>query len=147
MTPLLVLAEFRCSQEGDPELRKHLDRTLAEVRAVEGCLHASVWERPAERRYLFTTTWSDREALHRWVRHEYHRAVLMPGFRRWCTEGSFGEFALETDHDRARKCRACGRWTRAQPGWSEQVPATCRQCGGDLAFEPLAGAAPDGTTG
>jgi len=134
MTPLLVVAEFRCSEDGDAELRKQLDRTLEEVRAVEGCLQATVWERPAERRYLFTTMWSDRDAVRRWVENEFHRTILMPGFRRWCTEGSFGEFALETDHDRARKCAACGRWTRGRPGWSEQGPATCRQCGRALAW-------------
>jgi heme-degrading monooxygenase HmoA len=67
--PLLVLAEFRCSDEGDAALREQLARTMQEVRSVEGCLEASVWERPAERRYLFTTYWSDREAVRRWVEH------------------------------------------------------------------------------
>jgi quinol monooxygenase YgiN len=127
--PLLVTAEFRCSEAGDAELRKHLERTLAETRAVEGCLQATVWERPAERRYLFTTLWSDRDAVGRWVANEFHRTILMPGFRRWCSEGAFGEFTLAADHDRARKCFACGRWTPGRPGWSEQVPAACRQCG------------------
>jgi quinol monooxygenase YgiN len=131
--PLLVLAEFRCSEDGDVELRRHLERTLHEVRGVEGCLQATVWERPLERRHLFTTLWRDREAVGRWVENEFHRAVLMPGFRRWCTEGSFSEFALDADHDRARKCPACGRWTAGRPGWSEQGPATCRHCGGALA--------------
>jgi len=141
MTPLLVTAEFRCSPDGDAELRKQLDRTLAEVRAVPGCLEATVWERPAERRYFFTTFWSDGDAVRRWVENEFHRSVLMPGFRRWCSEGSFGEFALATDHDRARKCGACGRWTRGRPGWSEQGPTTCRQCGRTLSFTPVSNAA------
>jgi len=132
MPPLLVLAEFRCSEEGQAELRTHLDRTLGEVRAVEGCLEASVWERPAERRTLFTTVWSDRDAVRRWVENEFHRTILMPGFRRWCTEGSFGEWVLEADHDRARKYAACGRWTRGRPGWSGTGPSTCRHCGGGL---------------
>jgi heme-degrading monooxygenase HmoA len=132
VTTLLVTAEFRCSAEGDAALREHLDRTLSEVRAVEGCLHAVVWERAAERRYLFTTFWSDRDAVRRWVENEFHRTVLMPGFRRWCTEGSFGDFALDADHDRARKCAACGRWTPGRPGWSEQEPSTCRSCGAAL---------------
>ena len=136
MTPLLVTAEFRCSEDGNVEFRKQLDQTLLEARGVEGCLQATVWERPAERRYLFTTLWSDRGAVRRWVENEFHRTVLMPGFRRWCTEGSFGEFALEADHDRARKCSACGRWTRGRPGSSEQVPATCRECGRELAAKP-----------
>jgi hypothetical protein len=34
MTTLLVLAEFGCSETGDPELRKQLERTLAETRAI-----------------------------------------------------------------------------------------------------------------
>lgn len=133
MAALLVLAEFRCSEDGDAELRGHLDRTLVAVRAVAGCLQATVWERPAERRYLFLTWWSDAEAVGRWVDDEFHRTVLMPGFRRWCVEGSFSELTLAADHDRARKCAACGRWTAGRPGWSEQGPATCRQCGAPLA--------------
>jgi hypothetical protein len=136
MMPLLVVAEFRRSEGGDAELRKHLDRTLDDARAVGGCVQATVWERPAERRYLFTTMSSDRDAVRRSVENDFHRTVLMPGFRRWCTEGSFGEFSLDADHDRARKCPACGRWTRARPGWSEQGPATCRECGGALAAAP-----------
>ena len=135
MSPLFVLAEFRCSEDGHALLREQIQRTLDEARAVPGCLQATVWERPAERRYLFTTMWSDGDALSRWVENEFHRTVLMPGFRRWCTEGSFSEFTVATDHDRARKCAACGRWTRARPGWSEQEPTTCRQCGRELAFE------------
>ena len=136
MTPLLVTAEFRCSEEGERELRQHLARTLEETRGVEGCLQATVWERPEERRHLFMTVWRDREALMRWVENEFHRSVLMPGFRRWCTEGSFGEFTLATDHDRARKCPACGRWTRELPGWYEAVPASCRSCGQALLEKP-----------
>jgi quinol monooxygenase YgiN len=139
---LLVLAEFRCSEEGAVELRRHLDRTLAEVRAVAGCLQATVWERPAERRFLFTTWWADADAVGAWVANEFHRTVLMPGFRRWCSEGSFSELALTADHDRARKCGACGRWTAGRPGWSEQGPAACRQCGAPLGDGPHAGAGP-----
>lgn len=48
--PLLVLAEFVCSESGDPEFRSHLDRTLQEVRAIPGCLHAVVWSRPPDGR-------------------------------------------------------------------------------------------------
>ena len=131
--PLLVVAEFRCTPEGDAALREQLERTLAEVRATPGCLGAQVWERPAERRFLFTTYWTDGPAVARWVENEFHRTVLMPAFRRWCTEGSFGELRLEADHDRAKKCPACGRWTRARPGWSEASPPACRQCGASLA--------------
>jgi quinol monooxygenase YgiN len=129
---LLVLAEFRCTESGDAELRRHVDRTLAEARAVDGCLQASVWEQPAERRYLFVTAWTDGDAVGRWVANEFHRTVLMPGFRRWCSEGSFSELTLAADHDRARKCAACGRWTAARPGWSEAGPSACRQCGAAL---------------
>jgi len=138
MTPLLVLAEFRCTEAGDVEFRRHLERTLAEARAVEGCLQAGVWERPAERRYLFTTYWTDADALARWVQNEFHRTTLMPGFRRWCDEGSFSELSLAAGHARARKCAACGRWTREAPGWSERGPASCRHCGGALAGEGAA---------
>ncbi|HXX46843.1 MAG TPA: antibiotic biosynthesis monooxygenase [Myxococcota bacterium] len=134
MTPLLVLAEFGCSETGDGELRAQLDRTLRETRAVEGCLQATVWERAAERRFLFVTYWSDGDAVRRWVENEFHRTALMPGFRKWCVEGSFSEFtAAEPDHARARKCASCGRWSQAKPGWSEAAPASCRQCGAGLA--------------
>jgi quinol monooxygenase YgiN len=129
MTPFMVVAEFRCTEEGEILLRQQLDRTLQEARAVDGCLHATVWERPAERRFLFTTYWTDRDAVGRWVENEFHRTVLMPGFRRWCSEGWFGEFSVEADHDRARKCAACGRWTSGKPGWAEAEPGTCRGCG------------------
>ena len=132
MNPLLVLAEFGCSSDGEAELRQHFERTLAETRATPGCLQATVWERPAERRFLFTTHWTDAAAVTRWVENDFHRTTLMPGFRRWCVEGAFSEFTPAADHDRARKCAACGRWTSARPGWSEQGPATCRQCGGAL---------------
>jgi quinol monooxygenase YgiN len=133
MAVLLVTAEFRCSEAGDAELRRHVERTLAEVRAVPGCLQATLWERPQERRLLFATWWSDAEAVGRWVENEFHRTVLMPGFRRWCTEGSFSELRVADEHARARKCAACGRWTSAAPGWSEQEPSHCRQCGAPLA--------------
>ena len=129
---LLVLAEFVCSPEGDTEFRAHLDRTLSEARAIEGCLHAVVWERP-ERRYQFSTVWRDRDAVTRWVENEFHRTTLMPAFRRWCTEGWFGDYRLEVDHERARRCSACGRWTRGRPGWNESEPQACRICGAALA--------------
>lgn len=139
MTTLLVLAEFGCTEAGEAELRAHLERTLREAREVEGCLQAGVWERPQERRFLFTTFWTDGEALRRWVENEFHRQTLMPGFRRWCVEGSFSEFAMADDHDRARKCGACGRWSQARPGWSEAGPSTCRQCGAALARYEVSG--------
>ena len=131
--PLLVLAEFRCTPEGDVALREQLPRTLAEVRATPGCLQAGLGERPAERRYLFTTYWADGDGVGRRVENEFQRSVRMPGFSRWCSEGSFGELRLEADHDRARRCGACARWTSAPPGWSEASSAACRQCGASLA--------------
>ncbi|HTO68748.1 MAG TPA: antibiotic biosynthesis monooxygenase [Myxococcota bacterium] len=132
MTPLLVLAEFGCTEAGAAELRAQLDRTLTETRGVAGCLQATVWERPAERRFLFVTMWTDAEAVGRWVENDFHRAALMPAFRKWCTEGSFSEFAGGAEHARARKCASCGRWTQATPGWSEAEPSRCRECGTEL---------------
>ena len=131
MTPLLVLAEFVCSPEGDGEFLAHLERTLSETRAVDGCLHAVVWKRPG-RRYQFSTLWRDRAAVTRWVENEFHRNTLMPGFRRWCTEGWFGEFGLDVDHRRARRCPTCKRWSQGLPGWAEAEPSTCQHCGGGL---------------
>jgi hypothetical protein len=129
--PLLVLAEFVCSIDGDVDFRAHLDRTMTEVRAIDGCLHAALWQRP-ERRYQFSTIWRDRAAVRRWVDDEFHRTTLMPGFRRWCTEGWFGDFVLDADHARARRCPSCDRWSRGEPGWREVEPATCGKCGARL---------------
>ena len=144
MTPLFVSAEFVFTEAGESEFLVHRDRTLAEVRAVDGCLHAVLWTRPG-RRYQFSTLWSDAEAVARWVENEFHRTILMPGFRKWCSEGCFGEYRLEKDHERARKCGACGRWTRALPGWDESRPSLCQPCGARLAEPADAGA--DGTRG
>ncbi|NNL84402.1 MAG: hypothetical protein HKP27_02060, partial [Myxococcales bacterium] len=82
--PLLVLAEFVFTEEGEAEFLRHRDRTLDEVRAVTGCLQAVLWAR-AGRRYQFSTLWTDDEAVARWVENEFHRSILMPGFRKWCT--------------------------------------------------------------
>lgn len=131
--PLLVLAEFVFTEKGEEEFFRHRERTLDEVRGIEGCLQAVLWKRPG-RRYQFSTLWTDAEAVTRWVENEYHRTVLMPGFREWCTEGCFGEYGLETDHKRARKCPSCGRWTQSLPGWDELRPPTCGTCGSDLAL-------------
>jgi heme-degrading monooxygenase HmoA len=129
--PLVVVADFRCTEGGDPVFRGHLDRTLAEVRAVAGCLGAELWERSG-RRYRFFTLWTDAAAVKSWVGHPFHREVLMPGFRAWCCEGWFGELRLEADHSRARRCAGCGRWTRSASGWSQAEPARCRHCGAAL---------------
>jgi len=131
MTPLLVTAEFVFTENGEAEFLRHRDRTLAEVRGSDGCLQAVLWVR-AGRRYQFSTLWTDADAVAHWVANEFHRTVLMPGFRQWCSEGCFGEYRLETDHRRARKCAGCGRWTQALPGWDERAPAVCAKCGDPL---------------
>jgi len=131
MALLQVLAEFVFTETGESEFRGQLERTLEELRGIEGCLQAAVWKRPG-RRYQFSTLWSDADGVTRWVENEFHRVVLMAGFRKWCTEGCFGEYTLETDHQRARKCPSCGRWTQSHPGWDEAQPAACEQCGAGL---------------
>ncbi len=134
MAPLLVLAEFVFSAAGEAEFLPQLERTLRETRATEGCLEAVVWTRPG-RRHQFSTLWTDAAAVRRWVENEFHRTVLMPGFRAWCTEGWFGEYALAQDHPRARKCASCGRWSQGRPGWDEAQPDACAKCGAALAAE------------
>lgn len=131
MEPLLLLAEFVFTEDGEGEFRRHLDRTLEEVRKVDGCLQVGLWARSG-RRYQFSTLWTDPGAVTRWVENEFHQSVLMPGFRKWCTEGCFGEYRLETDHKRARKCGSCGRWTQSLPGWDERRPDGCEKCGAEL---------------
>jgi quinol monooxygenase YgiN len=136
MTQLLVLAEFVFSEDGERAFQEHLERTLHEVRGIEGCLQAVVWDRSGGR-HQFSTLWTDAAAVTRWVENEFHQSVLMPGFRNWCTEGWFGEYRLETDHKRARKCASCGRWTQSLEGWNEALPAGCGKCGAPL-VEPSA---------
>lgn len=131
--PLLVTAEFVFTEAGEREFEAHLDRTLEEARGVAGCLQAVVWKRPG-RRYQFSTLWIDEAASARWVANDFHRKVLMPGFRRWCSEGCFGEYSLARDHERARKCSSCGRWTQALPGWNEGNPLACQKCDDRLAL-------------
>lgn len=133
--PLLVLAEFVFTEDGEVEFLRYRDRTLDETRAVEGCLQAVLWVRPG-RRYQFSTLWVDSAAVTRWVENEFHKKVLMPGFRKWCTEGCFGEYRLETDHKRARKCASCGRWSQGLPGWDESRPNTCGKCESPLEPPP-----------
>jgi len=130
-TPLLVLAEFVFTADGEAEFLRHRDRTLEEARAIEGCLQAVLWARPG-RRYQFSTLWTDSAAVTRWVDNEFHQQVLLPGFRQWCSEGCFGEYTLAADHPRARKCGACGRWTQGLPGWHEARSAACAKCGSAL---------------
>lgn len=132
MEPVLIVAEFVFTEQGEAEFRALQDRTLEEVRAMSDCLQAVLWTRPG-RRYLFSTLWSDVSAVGRWVDNEFHRTVLMPGFRKWCSEGCFGEYALQQDHARARRCPACGRWSQGLPGWDERQPDACQKCGGALA--------------
>lgn len=131
VSPLLVVAEFVFTAEGEAEFMLHRDRTLDEARSVEGCIQAVLWNRPG-RRVQFSTLWDDAAAVRRWVENEFHQTVLLPGFRKWCTEGCFGEYLLETDHKRARKCATCGRWTQDRPGWDESRPSACGKCGKQL---------------
>jgi len=131
--PRLVVAEFVFHAEGELEFRRHLQRTLDEARATEGCLQVVLWERPG-RRYQFSSLWTDAAALRRWVQNDFHRQVLFPGFRKWCTEGCFGEYLLDADHDRARKCPSCGRWTKERPGWYEARPSGCAHCAAAFAI-------------
>lgn len=81
--PRLVVAEFVFHAEGEPQFRRHLQRTLDEARATEGC---------------------------------------------------FGEYLLDADHDRARKCPSCGRWTKERPGWHEARPSGCAHCSAAFAI-------------
>jgi heme-degrading monooxygenase HmoA len=126
-SPLLVLAEFVFTKDGEEEFLRYRDQTLTEIREVDGCIQAVLWTRP-ERRYQFSTHWADATAVTRWVENEFHKTILMPGFRNWCTEGCFGEYTLGTDHPRARKCASCGRWTQGLPGWNERQPEVCGKC-------------------
>lgn len=133
--PLLVVAEFVFTADGEAEFLRHRDRTLEETRGVAGCIQAVLWSRPG-RRYEFSTLWADAAALKRWVENDFHQRVLVPGFRNWCSEGCFGEYRLETDHKRARKCGGCGRWTQDRPGWDESRPSACGKCGSGLEMPP-----------
>lgn len=131
MPPVLVVAEFVFTEVGEAAFLPYRERTLDEVRRTPGCLQAVLWTRPG-RRYLFSTLWAEASAVGGWVDNEFHATVLMPGFRKWCSEGCFGEYLLQGDHERARRCSDCGRWTRALPGWDEQRPDGCRSCGATL---------------
>jgi quinol monooxygenase YgiN len=128
MEPQLVLVEFGFTEGGEKEFLAQLDHILDEVRSIDGCLEAIVYERP-ERMYLFYSVWRDQEAIDRWVQNEFHRTVLMTGFTRWANEGWFGYWHLAADRKRVRKCPSCGRWSQAQPGWTEMTLTTCARCG------------------
>ena len=121
MNQLLVVAEFVFSEEGERAFQEHLDRTLAELRAIDGCLHAGVWNRPGRRQH-FSTLWTDATAVKCWVENEFHQSVLMPGFRKWCTEGWFGEYWLESDHKRARSARVAGAGRRVSRAGTSRCP-------------------------
>lgn len=137
MNPILVLAEFVFTEDGEAEFLPYLDRTLKEIRDTDGCLQAVVWNRPG-RRYQFSTLWSYEDAVEGWVMNEFHTTILMPSFRKWCVEGCFGEYVLSMDHERARKCASCGRWTKDAPGWNESHPNRCARCAEQLAVPQYA---------
>jgi len=126
--PLLVLVEFGFTEDGEKAFLAHLDRLLEEIRSIDGCLEAIVYQRP-ERIYFFSTLWRDQEAIDRWVQNEFHRTVLMPNFTKWANEAWFSYWNLQADRPRVRRCPSCGRWSRAQPGWMEANPARCTRCG------------------
>lgn len=69
MAPILVLAEFVFSDEGETAFLGYRDRTLDEARGIEGCIQAVLWTRPG-RRYQFSTLWTDNEAATRWVEND-----------------------------------------------------------------------------
>jgi quinol monooxygenase YgiN len=132
MEPVLTLVEmgFR-DEETEQAFRDVMPRMETELAGIAGCLENRVYQRPG-RRYVFVTVWEDRAAIQRWVDNEFHRTVLMVNFRRWTDEGWFSYWNMLEDHNRVRKCPACGRWASGQPGWSAQGPTTCARCGAPL---------------
>ena len=132
MEPVLTLVEmgFR-DEETEQAFREVMPRMETELAGIPGCLENRVYQRPG-RRYLFFTVWEDQAAIQRWVDNEFHRTVLMVNFPRWTDEGWFSYWTTLEDHDRVRKCPACGRWASGQPGWSATGPTTCARCGAPL---------------
>jgi heme-degrading monooxygenase HmoA len=130
--PLLILVELGFRDDAaEQEFKTVLPRMESELAGIVGCLERRTFI-GAGRRYLFFTVWQDEAALERWVNNEFHRTILMPGFRRWCDEAWFGYWSMLKDNDRVRRCPACGRWTPEQPGWSSKGPAKCGRCGAEL---------------
>ena len=136
-TPLLVLAEFGCSETGDAELRAQLERTLAETRAVEAASRRPSGSAPPSAATCSRPTGPTARPSRAGSRTSSTVRRSCRGFRRWCIEGGFSEFTLAADHDRARKCASCGRWTQGRPGWSEHAPSACRQCSEAFTREPV----------
>lgn len=129
MPPILTTVEFGFKdQESEEEFLKLTDRAEREVRDIQGCLDYRLYHRDG-RCYLFFVVWEDAAAIDRWVSNEFHQKELMPSFRKWCNEGWFGYWGLGSDRNRAKKCLSCGRWTQEMPGWDQNVPSKCRQCG------------------
>lgn len=126
---VLTTVDIRfASWEGEQSFLDVFQQLEREIKGIAGCLEYRVYRGP-DRLYLFFVVWQDREAVQRWVENEFHQTVLMKNFRKWCKEGWFGYWNPAGDRLRARRCMHCGRWTQAQPGWSMEEPARCRQCG------------------
>mgnify|MGYP005856657963 CR=1 FL=1 len=124
--PLLALAEFVFSEEGErafQETQKRMEEELASIPGFLGYRPLAL----GDRRYLLLSLWEGEEALDRWVQNPFHRSVLMANFREWCLESWFAYG--DTARPRVRRCRACGRWTRAEPGWDPHKPDRCVHCG------------------
>ncbi len=86
--PLLLLVEMGFSVEGEQALLDVIARMDDELRSIPGLLEYQRFQRP-ERAYLFLTVWENQDAIDRWVANEFHRSVLMPGFRKWAVEATF----------------------------------------------------------
>ncbi len=117
--------------EAEAEFQKVFPQMEQELGSIPGMLESRTYRR-GPGTYLFFNVWESAEAIQRWVDNEFHRTVLMPSFRQWCSLGWFGYWDEREDHPRSKKCMACGRWTRAHPGWDAGVPDTCRNCGAKL---------------
>jgi quinol monooxygenase YgiN len=133
--PFLALVEMAFSEEGEAAFVEVLPQMESEIQAIPGCLEYRKYRGPGGE-YLFFSVWDGQEALDRWVANEFHRQVLMPGFRKWCTLGWFGFWDARRDDNRARKCMACGRWTQTQPGWDAKQPTECSRCGAPFPARP-----------
>lgn len=129
--PFLTTVEIGFTEAGEEAFQGVLARMEQELKSVPGCLEYRLYQRP-ERVYLFFVVWEDRAAVQGWIENEFHRTVLMPGFRQWCNLGWFGYWDMAQDNNRAKKCLQCSRWTQAQPGWKGDVPQVCRQCNAAL---------------
>jgi len=80
--PVMTLAEFGFTGDGEAAFLEVLPQMEREVRSVDGCREYRLWRGPAGE-YVFFVVWDDQAAVDRWVQNEFHRTTLMPAFRRW----------------------------------------------------------------